>query len=349
VPASGELGWAVLSDFLNALAAGAQATTFQKFAVRKCLTTPVTVSATTDCVIVTQLTSPGVVAVNLPAGADKQVYIIADGTADAATNTVTINRAGSDTIAGATSITLTHNRESVILVYNASDTDWKIVARAGAPGTVVSGDISGAILPAKGGTGIVNNTASTLTISGAFGTTLTVTGTTSVTLPTSGTLARTSGETFITPTLGVASSTSMTYTQTASSGTGVTVNATTQAAYEEVTLVTTLSNFNASPPAITIKMTRVGKVVSLCVIAQVSEASKSNTNDPVTVNNLPTPFRPTQPAYLPWMVRNNNVYQIGVALVATSGLITFQLETLGAWTGSAQADILPASGSYILL
>lgn len=45
------------------------------------------------------------------------------------------------------------------------------------------------VLPANlGGTGIANNVASTLTISGSFGTTLTVTGTTSVTLPTSGTL-----------------------------------------------------------------------------------------------------------------------------------------------------------------
>lgn len=44
------------------------------------------------------------------------------------------------------------------------------------------------ILPAQGGTGIANNNASTLTISGNFATTLTVTGITGVTLPTSGTL-----------------------------------------------------------------------------------------------------------------------------------------------------------------
>jgi len=40
----------------------------------------------------------------------------------------------------------------------------------------------------QGGTGVANNAASTLTISGAFGTTLTVSGTTAITLPTSGTL-----------------------------------------------------------------------------------------------------------------------------------------------------------------
>lgn len=49
-----------------------------------------------------------------------------------------------------------------------------------------------ATVPANlGGTGVANNAASTLTISGAYGTTLTVTGATSVTLPTSGTLATT--------------------------------------------------------------------------------------------------------------------------------------------------------------
>ena len=48
-----------------------------------------------------------------------------------------------------------------------------------------------AVGAAYGGTGVANNAASTLTISGAFGTTLTVTATTAVTLPTSGTLATT--------------------------------------------------------------------------------------------------------------------------------------------------------------
>jgi hypothetical protein len=43
----------------------------------------------------------------------------------------------------------------------------------------------------QGGTGVANNVASTITISGSFGTTLTVTGTTAVTLPTSGTLLST--------------------------------------------------------------------------------------------------------------------------------------------------------------
>ena len=59
-------------------------------------------------------------------------------------------------------------------------------------GSITSATWNGVAVAAnRGGTGVANNAASTLTITGAFGTTFTVTGTTSVTLPTSGTLATT--------------------------------------------------------------------------------------------------------------------------------------------------------------
>lgn len=50
-------------------------------------------------------------------------------------------------------------------------------------------DLSGFATPAQGGTGVQNNDASTVTITGSFPTTLTITAPTSITLPTSGTLA----------------------------------------------------------------------------------------------------------------------------------------------------------------
>ena len=58
---------------------------------------------------------------------------------------------------------------------------------------VASTSVVGTIGPASGGTGVANNAASTLTISGSFATTLTVSGTTGVTLPTTGTLATLAG------------------------------------------------------------------------------------------------------------------------------------------------------------
>ncbi len=44
------------------------------------------------------------------------------------------------------------------------------------------------ITPSQGGTGVANNNASTITISGSYATTITLSNTTSITLPTSGTL-----------------------------------------------------------------------------------------------------------------------------------------------------------------
>lgn len=57
-----------------------------------------------------------------------------------------------------------------------------------------SSSITGTLGADHGGTGVANNIASTLTISGSFGTTITVTGTTAITLPTSGTVAVTANK-----------------------------------------------------------------------------------------------------------------------------------------------------------
>ena len=63
-----------------------------------------------------------------------------------------------------------------------------------ATGTVTTGTWNASVIGAAyGGTGIANNAASTLTISGNFGTTLTVSATTALTLPTTGTLATLAG------------------------------------------------------------------------------------------------------------------------------------------------------------
>ena len=61
------------------------------------------------------------------------------------------------------------------------------------PSSVTTGAIvlAGTLGPANGGTGVVNNAASTITITGAYSLGMTLTGATSVTLPTSGTLATT--------------------------------------------------------------------------------------------------------------------------------------------------------------
>jgi len=191
IPLAGELNWASLSDFLLALGNNAAIAQEDKQAIRKATSSPVTIAAASDYAVVTDLTVAGAVTVNLPAGVDGQIFIIADGKGDAATNNITINRNGAETIKGSTTLVLDRNRQAVALQYNSSDTDWKVIQYGLPPGGVVVADITGTLPANKGGTGVANNAASTLTISGNFGTTFTVTNTTALTLPLSGTLATT--------------------------------------------------------------------------------------------------------------------------------------------------------------
>ena len=66
-------------------------------------------------------------------------------------------------------------------------------------GSVTSGIWNATVIsPLYGGTGIANNTASTITVSGSFATTLNISGTTNITLPISGTLATLAGTETIT-------------------------------------------------------------------------------------------------------------------------------------------------------
>lgn len=101
---------------------------------------------------------------------------------------------------------VTFNSKGSGSVTSVAATVPSFLSVAGSPittsGTLAISYSGTALPPANGGTGIANNAASTLTISGSFGTTLTVSATTAVTLPTSGTLATLAGsETFTNKTL----------------------------------------------------------------------------------------------------------------------------------------------------
>lgn len=193
IPASGEVNWASLSNFLIALGNNASNATYALQAIRVATATPVTVSATTDYAIFSDLSVAGAVAVALPAGVDGQIFVIGDGKGDAGTNNITITPDGADTIGGAATMVLDHNRMVAILAYDDPTNDWKIIGKILYPGTITSADLTGAVAASKGGTGVVNNDAATLTRSGNHALTLTTTGVTGVTLPTTGTLATLAG------------------------------------------------------------------------------------------------------------------------------------------------------------
>lgn len=129
IPQAGNVNWPSLTDFLVALANGAQSTTFQRFALRVATTTPVTIS-TNDCAVQTNMAITSAVAVTLPAGVNKQYFIISDGKGDAATNNITITPNVGETIGGASTLVLNSNNAAVLLAFQSSDNDWKIMMKS---------------------------------------------------------------------------------------------------------------------------------------------------------------------------------------------------------------------------
>lgn len=189
IPASGETGWSGLSSFLIDVANNAQTTSAQRGTIRIATSTPVTVSST-DYTVLSDLTVPGAVAVTLPAGVDKTIYVIGDANGDAQTYNITITPA-SGNINGSSTYVIKNNYGVVALQYSTAATEWKVIGRYFTK-IDAANEVYGILGAANGGTGIANNAAATLTRSGNHALTLTTTNTTSLTLPTSGTLTTTS-------------------------------------------------------------------------------------------------------------------------------------------------------------
>src|ERR1035437_2163738 len=137
--------------------------------------------------------------------------------------TLTSQTIGFTSAGGGTSKTLTVPLDASVSGANTGD-------ETNVTGT--SANVTGVVLPANGGTGIANNSASTLTISGNYGTTLTVSNTTAVTLPTTGTLATLAGSEALT------NKSINGMTVTASTGTFTLTNAKTLTVSDTTTLAT---------------------------------------------------------------------------------------------------------------
>lgn len=66
----------------------------------------------------------GAQTITLPAGTDGRVVRVIDGAGNAGTNSITINRAGSDTIMGGTTFTINLNYGGVALIFVNATTNW---------------------------------------------------------------------------------------------------------------------------------------------------------------------------------------------------------------------------------
>ncbi len=177
IPASGESNWPALSNFLIALAS-AQSTGAQKISARVALTSPVTVSSASDCLVTCKLTVPAAVTVNLPAGVQGQWFAIGDGQSNAATFNITIVPNGAETIAGLTSYILTQDGASVILAFTGAG-NWTIIAQAAGEGggggvsrSALDAGTPGYVVINNGVTGLLDQEQYLSTARGGFGTTV---------------------------------------------------------------------------------------------------------------------------------------------------------------------------------
>jgi hypothetical protein len=111
--------------------------------------------------------------------------------------------------------------------------------------------------------------------------------------------------------------------------------------------VTTVTNLNATPPAITMNWARVGKIVTISSTASISDASKANTSNPALTDALPTALRPAANRWVTASIRDNNVYSSGIAVVNTAGVITWYKDpSATAWTASQPVMVTQFTFSY---
>ncbi|NDC95558.1 tail fiber domain-containing protein [bacterium] len=116
-------------------------------------------------------------------------------TLDVKDSNITINKNGTDATSVGSGFTVDRTGTKGSLIYKSTAPNKFAAGDLGSEKNIAAIDditatnLTGTILPSKGGTGISNNDAATLTRSGNHAVTLTTTATTSLTLPTSGTLA----------------------------------------------------------------------------------------------------------------------------------------------------------------
>lgn len=135
IPQSGERGWATLTNFLTALADGAQTTGKQLIGRRTAVASPVTVTATTDCYIGVNV-SLAAATVNLPVGVNGQVFIVADESGAGATYNITITPNGANTVDGGASFVMNQDKQVAYLVFNNGN--W-VVLHTGTSSAPITG------------------------------------------------------------------------------------------------------------------------------------------------------------------------------------------------------------------
>lgn len=117
--------------------------------------------------------------------------------------------------------------------------------------------------------------------------------------------------------------------------------------YAETSDTSSIASFDATPPTATWNITRIGNIITLHSQTVLSTSSKSTTSDPTTSSQLSSAYRPTVDVNVPILIRNNNVYEVGILNISTAGNLTFSRPAFAAWTSGAVATIPRFSVTYL--
>jgi len=156
--------------------------------------TPVTPAIAANSLIISAITADGDILMAGNDGGNSKAFLFFD----ASTPDLYLYQVGGTWTAGATTWTIpAHTLSGSITGGSQTMTGMGTInglAITADTGAITSGSWTATVIsPVYGGTGVANNVASTLTITGAYALTLTISNTTGITLPTSGTLATLAG------------------------------------------------------------------------------------------------------------------------------------------------------------
>lgn len=363
IPAGGEVGWSALSSFLIALGNNAAIAEEMKQAVRVATTSPVTVSDTTDCVIVTNLSVAGPVTVNLPSGTTGRIFMVVDGKGDAATNNVTIDASGAETINGAATYVISDNRGGVVLGWNG--TGWTVLARYVAGIILVNPMATTGDMIYGGASGIATNLATGATAGVLHGGNGSVPSWAQIVNADVSASAAIEGSKLVAATNSVAgavtaSAQSFAGLKTFYDGVKLDDDAneggrSTLAYYAEANDSPTFT-FNGSggtSGTVTLRITRIGRNVTIWIPTITATTGTGSTQFTAT-SALPTWAWPTAGVFIfAPIIRNNGVAQgnAGLIGITSAGIITIYRDAAGtAWTNSAanSGTDAPTAVSYLI-